>query len=428
MSTAQPASPPPARRGARTVSLRTKILGLAAMFSVIGMALGGVATVMTNRVDSAAQSLAQTQATVGSSLTGLKDALWTVRNTVTAIGAYPPAGKQAQIDKLATAYENLDAAAVAFEESFVAAHGSPPEAWEDFTSALTAYRAMVDGDLLDAALADDRELWAQVRDGGAADLGGAMIGHLTAVEEEVSGEMVAIAAQAHDVARTAVLLIGILVGIGVIGGVTVGQRISGPLRRSVAEVARCIDAMATGDLTARPVVKSSDEIGVMAQALARAQDSLRHLVAGVGEVAGSIASGAEQMSAAQRQVAAGSQETSAQAGVVAAAAEQVSRNVQAVSAGAEEMGASIREIAQNANEAARVAAQATDVAATTNASVAQLGVSSAEIGNVLKAITQIAEQTNLLALNATIEAARAGEAGKGFAVVAGEVKELAQET
>ena len=79
MSTAQPASPPPVGRAARTVSLRTKILGLAAIFSVIGIALGGVATVTTNRVDTAAQSLAHTQATVGSSLTGLKDALWTVR-------------------------------------------------------------------------------------------------------------------------------------------------------------------------------------------------------------------------------------------------------------------------------------------------------------------------------------------------------------
>jgi hypothetical protein len=64
----------------------------------------------------------------------------------------------------------------------------------------------------------------------------------------------------------------------------------------------------------------------------------------------------------------------------------------------------------------------------TNATVAKLGESSAEIGQVIKVITSIAQKTDLLALNATVEAARAGEVGAGFAVVANEVKELANET
>ena len=203
----------------------------------------------------------------------------------------------------------------------------------------------------------------------------------------------------------------------------------------VAEVLDRVDALlqevgavAAGDLTQTITVRGEDPVGQVGEGLDALLDELRASMSSIGAQSLSLASSSEELSAVSEQMSANAEETSVQANTVSAAAQQVSSNIQNVAAGTEQMNASIREIAQNASEAAQVAGAAVEVADTANSTVSKLGESSAEIGQVIKVITSIAQQTNLLALNATIEAARAGEAGKGFAVVANEVKELAKET
>jgi methyl-accepting chemotaxis protein len=253
---------------------------------------------------------------------------------------------------------------------------------------------------------------------------------MSALSTSLSSRSDRAAASAERVAassrHTLLIISGLVLLLLAIGVPLLVLSVTGPVRRLQQGLIDISEGEA--DLTARLEVSGDDELTCTAVAFNTFVGRIGAVIATVAESATTVSAAAEQMSATAQQIAACAEETSAQAITVAATSAEVRSNAQTAALGSDQMSASIREIAQSSSEAAQVAARAVDVTAATNVTVSKLEDSSTAISSVVKLITSIAEQTNLLALNATIEAARAGEAGKGFAVVASEVKDLAQAT
>jgi methyl-accepting chemotaxis protein len=292
--------------------------------------------------------------------------------------------------------------------------------------------------------------WREVRDGqllplaraGQTTAGAALIsddGALGKANHQVGGAIDALAdletgqAKSADVAGRAAEshqrnLVVVVCLVAILAATAVGVLVARAVVRPLLSVREVRVALADGDLTRDPRVRSRDEVGQMAAALSSANAALRETVGTIVTSARTLSGAANRLAGSNAEVVRRAADSASQANTVAAAADSASGSITAVRAGATEMGAAITEVARRAELAAQVASDAVGVVTSTSRTVEELGRSSADIEQVLSDITSIAAQTNLLALNATIEAARAGDAGKGFAVVAGEVKDLAQQT